>query len=315
MELDIHYVDAPLGHEIRGVDLRTVDDDTFRAIEDAYDRYGVIVIRGQLWTPHEQVAFSKRFGSLDRFVLDRFNMKELPEIFVLSNIIENGQPIGMNDAGRYWHSDMWVTEKPPRGSMLYALEVPHKGDEPLGSTYLASTSHAHDTLPQEVKDRIEDLSAVFSSQLYAAYVGHDTVKDVHTREIVAARQAVADRRMTHRLVRRHPVTGRKCLYVVEGVIDHIIGVEPAESKELLDYLLKHITRPETVYCHRWKVGDVLMWDNYSAVHRATGDFELPQRRLMHRTTLSAPNAAGASGEAGAAAAAGTAGAPAMAGVC
>ena len=218
-------------------------------------------------------------------------MKELPEVFVLSNIIENGQPIGMSDAGRYWHSDMWVSDTPPRGSMLYALEVPHRGEEPVGDTCLASTAHAYDTLSQEMKDRIENLSAVFSSKLYAQFVGHDTVKDIHTKEIMEARKDIQDRQITHRLVRRHPRTGRKCLYVVEGVISHIVGMEPGESRALLDELLAHIVRPEAVYRHRWRVGDVLMWDNYSAVHRATGDFEWPQRRLMHRTTLSAPTLA------------------------
>ncbi len=291
MALDIHFTSAPLGHEIAGVDLRKLDDDTFAQIEKTFDTYGSIVIRGQSLTPQQQVDFSRRFGPLDRFVLERFNMKELPEVFVLSNIIENGQPIGMSDAGRYWHSDMWVSDTPPRGSMLYALEVPHRGEEPVGDTCLASTAHAYDTLSQEMKDRIENLSAVFSSKLYAQFVGHDTVKDIHTKEIMEARKDIQDRQITHRLVRRHPRTGRKCLYVVEGVISHIVGMEPGESRALLDELLAHIVRPEAVYRHRWRVGDVLMWDNYSAVHRATGDFEWPQRRLMHRTTLSAPTLA------------------------
>ncbi|MGE4239137.1 TauD/TfdA dioxygenase family protein [Ramlibacter sp.] len=291
MAIDIQFTDAPLGHEVRGVDLNALDDATFGEIADTFDKYGVIVIRGQSLLPRQQVDFSRRFGSLDRFVLDRFNMKELPEVFVLSNIIEDGKPVGMSDAGRYWHSDMWVSDKPPRGSILYSVEVPHRGDEPLGDTYFASTAYAYDTLPQATKDRIENLSAVFSSRLYAEYVGHNTVKDVHTKEIVEARKNIQDREITHRLVRRHPITGRKCLYVVEGVISHIVGMSRAESKALLDELLAHIVRPEAVYRHRWKVGDVVMWDNYAAVHRATGDFELPQRRLMHRTTLSAPGAA------------------------
>ena len=286
MTLDIRFSNAPLGHEIRGVDLRIVSDATFREIEQAYDTYGVVVFRDQKFTPQEQVDFSLRFGPLDRFVLERFNMKELPEIFVLSNIIEHGQPVGMGDAGRYWHSDMWVSDTPPRGSALYALEVPQRGDEPLGDTYFASTAHAYETLPESLKKDIEGLSAVFSSAKYADYVGHSTVKDVNTREIVAAREKTKDRLITHRLVRRHPRTGRKCLYVVEGVISHVVGMGEAESEKLLGDLLQHAVRQEVVYRHRWRPGDLVMWDNYSALHRATGDYELPQRRLMHRTTLS-----------------------------
>ena len=125
MSLDIRYTDAPLGHEIRGVDLANLDDATFAEIEQTFDRYGVIVIRGQKLTPQQQVDFSRRFGTLDRFVLERFNMKELPEVFVLSNILDaQGEPIGMNDAGRYWHSDMWVTERPPRPLLDLAATRP-----------------------------------------------------------------------------------------------------------------------------------------------------------------------------------------------
>lgn len=293
--MDINIQRAPLGHEVQGVDVRDLDDSTFAQIEDAFDRYGVIVIRDQHLTPAQQVAFSKRFGSLDHFVLERFNMKTEPEILVLSNIIENGEPVGMNDAGRYWHSDMWITPRPPRGSILYALEVPHDASgKPLGDTCFASTAHAYDTLPDTLKSRIENLSAVFSSRLYSEFVGHDKPKDVHTKKIVQAQDELGEREITHRLVRRHPRTGRKCLYVVEGVISHIVGMGRDESRELLDTLLAHVIRNEVVYRHHWQVGDLVMWDNYSAMHRAVGDFELPQRRLMHRTTLSAPSQAEAS---------------------
>lgn len=293
MTLDIRFSGAPLGHEIRGLDLRRLDDATFAEIEQTFDRYGVIVISGQDLTPQEQVAFSKRFGSLDRFVLDRFNLPELPEIFVVSNILEDGRPIGMGDAGRYWHSDMWVSETPPRGSLLYAREVPHRNGEPVGDTLFASTAHAYDTLAEELRQRIENLSAVFSSAKYADYVGHSKVKDVHTREIVAAREKVKDREITHRLVRRHPRTGRKCLYVVEGVISRIVGMGEDESEALVQQLLQHVVRPEVVHRHRWRVGDLVLWDNYSAMHCAIGDFEWPERRLMHRTTLSCPAPAAA----------------------
>lgn len=286
MPLDIKFSGAPLGHEIRGVDLANLDDATFAEIEATYDKYGVVVIRGQKLDPEHQVAYSRRFGPLDRFVLDRFNHKQFPEVFILSNIIEDGVPVGMNEAGRYWHSDMWVTERPPRGSVLHSIEVPHRGDEPLGDTCFASTAHAYDTLDEAMKKRIENLSCVFSSAKYADYVGHTKLEGVHGKEIAEARKDIKDRLMTHRMVRTHPRTGRKCLYVVEGAISEVIGMPAGEAGNLLKELLAHIVRPEAVYRHRWKVGDVVMWDNYSALHCAIGDFELPQRRRMHRTTLS-----------------------------
>jgi taurine dioxygenase len=303
MDLEINYVPFPLGHEIRNVDVRKVDDETFKQIEAAYDRYGVVVIRGQSLTPQQQVDFSKRFGSLDRFVWDEFNMRDLPEVFVLSNIVVDGKPLGLDNGGRYWHSDMWITDNPPRGSMLYAVEVPHAADgKPLGDTCFASTAEAYDTLSDELKAKIENLSAVFSSQAFAEYVGYDKPKDANGDAIAQAQEKTKDVVITHPLVRIHPRTGRKCLYVVQGAITHIVGLEPAESRALLDQLMNHVIRQGAVYRHSWKVGDIVMWDNYSAVHCAIGDFEWPQRRLMHRTTLSvkaAGAAAVAAGRAGA----------------
>jgi taurine dioxygenase len=294
MGLEIRFTDKPLGHELCGVDLNNLDDETFQQIDEAYKKYGVVVIRGQNLTPESQLAFSRRFGSLDRFVFDRFNMKEHPEIFIVSNIIEDGRPIGMEDAGRYWHSDMWYTPRPPRGSFLYAVEVPHDGDRPLGDTCFASSRHAYETLPEVLKQRVEGLSAVFSSRKYGEYVGHTEEKakgNVYLEDVVKAREKIKDNVITHPLVRRHPITGEKCLHVVQGVISEIVGLPKNESDELIETLVNHAIRPEVVYRHQWKVGDIVMWDNYSALHQANGDFKLPQRRLMHRTTLSAPQQA------------------------
>ena len=292
MTLTITPNASPLGHEIGGVDLRELDDASFAAIDEAYKKYGVVVVRNQDLTPAEQIAFSRRFGPLQPFALDRFNRKDNPEIFIVSNLLEEGKPIGMEDAGRYWHSDMWYTANPPRGSHLYALEVPHADNgEPLGDTYFASTAYAYRTLPTALRDRIENLEAIFSLRKYAAHVGHTEEKaksNIYLKEILTAQESIIDREITHRLVRVHPITGEKCLYVVQGSIRQIVGLEQDESDELIAQLIAHLIRPDAVYRHRWRVGDIVLWDNYSAVHRATGDFALPQRRLMHRTTLAAP---------------------------
>lgn len=171
MSIEIAHAEAPLGHEIRGVDLSgPVDDATFSEIEAAYDRYGTIVFRDQRLSPEQQLAFSRRFGPLDRYVLDRYNHRQWPEIFVISNIIgDDGEPIGMSDAGRYWHTDMWLTHTPPRGSILYALEVPVENGEPLGDTYFASTGAAYDALPAALKARLDGTKAAFSKRQYAEF--------------------------------------------------------------------------------------------------------------------------------------------------
>lgn len=294
MSIKIRDSGKPLGHEICDVDLRHLDDETFREIDAAYRRYGVVVIRNQQLSPEDQLNFSRRFGPLDRFVFDRFNMKEHPEIFIVSNLLDAGKPIGMEDAGRYWHSDMWYVANPPRGSFLYALEVPHDGTRPLGDTCFASSQHAYETLPEAIKQKIDGLSAVFSSRKYGEYVGHTEEKakgNVYLEDVVKAREKIKDNVITHPLVRVHPLTGKKCLHVVQGVISEVVGLDPQQSDELVKTLVDHLIHPDVVYRHSWKVGDIVMWDNYSAVHQANGDFRLPQRRLMHRTTISAPQPA------------------------
>ncbi len=296
MSIDIRFADAPLGHEIRGVDLsQSIEDATFAEIEAAYDRYGVIVFRDQTLTPDQQIAFSKRFGPLDRYVLERYNLVTHPDIFVVSNVIENGKPIGLADAGRYWHTDMWVKPIPPRGSMLYALEVPVRDDgEPLGDTYFSSMSAAYDALPDWLRERIEGREAVYSARKNVEYRIANAPIDPATGELSEeAKEGMRERlanmtpEITHALVKHHPRTGRKCIYYSEGAISHIIGLDEKTSDETLEALRQHVLQPRFIYRHRWRVGDLVMWDNCSCIHKATGDFDLPLRRRMHRTTLSA----------------------------
>lgn len=300
MTIDILHADAPLGHEIRGVDLsQPLDDATFAAIERAYDHFGTLVFRGQSLAPDQQLAFSRRFGPLDRYVLDRYNHKQWPEIFVISNIVgADGEPIGMSDAGRYWHTDMWLTHNPPRGSILYALEIPVGDDgEPRGDTYFASTGAAYDALPDDLKARLDETQAVFSKRKYREFRAR-TNAEIDKPTGQASQQALADLGdddIVHSIVRRHPRTGRKCLYLCEGVIERLIGWDRAESDAMIAFLEAHATSPDFVYRHRWQAGDLVMWDNCACIHKATGDFELPLRRHMHRTTLA--NAAMAPGAA------------------
>jgi taurine dioxygenase len=290
VELEIVKSDAPLGHEIRGIDVANLSDAEFAAVEAAYDRYGVVFMRGQDLTPEQHVAFSKRFGELDRYILDKYNMKSNPEIFVVSNIIENGEPIGLGDAGRYWHSDMWTQEKPPRGSIMYALEVPHdERGKPLGDTMFGSMQAAYAGLPEDLRKAIEGRRAVYSGQKLV-----DFQVKLKGRELTDAEKAgVEERRrklptITHPLVRLHPRTRRKCIYYSEGAVSHIEGMSVEDSAPILAAVRAHVLEPRFHYRHSWRVGDVVMWDNCSCIHKASADFEWPQRRRMHRTTLASP---------------------------
>jgi len=295
MTLDIRFADAPLGHEIRGIDLSgPVSDAVFAEIEAAYDNYGVVVFRGQKITPDQQIAFSKRFGPLDRYVLDRYNMKSHPEIFVISNILDDqGVPIGLADAGRYWHTDMWVTKRPPRGSMLYALEVPRKDGQVFGDTWFSSMAAAYDALPADIRAKIEGREAVFSGKKNVEYRIANAPVDPKTGKLSKAdeegmreRAANMPDAIVHPMVKTHPRTGRKSIYWSQGSVDSIIGLPAAESDAILAFIERHVLKPEFVYRHIWREGDLVMWDNISCIHKATGDFDLPLRRHMHRTTLS-----------------------------
>jgi len=287
MPLDIRFTDAPLGHEIRGVDLaKPIEDAVFAEIEAAFDAYGVVVFRGQRLSPQQQMDYSRRFGDLEVYPLGAFNMEGVPEVMIVSNVVENGKPIGMADAGRYWHSDMWYTTRPPRGSLLYAVEVPERDGQVFGDTMFGSMAAAYDALPDATKQRLEGRLGVFSYQSYLSHRRSTMASESRSGESAQSeRERYAFPDLVHPLVRRHPRTGRKSLYLSQGVVSRIEGMVPEESDALIAELERHMVRPEFVYRHNWRVGDLVMWDNCSAIHRAIADFALPLRRRMHRTTV------------------------------
>lgn len=270
-----------LGAEIGGVDLSgPLPDSVFDSIVEAFHEHQVIVFRGQRLTPEQHIAFSRRFGEIDINVRSRFNKPGHPEIFVVSNIVENGKPIGVTDAGRYWHTDHCYVREPSRCSLLYALEVPREGDRVLGDTLFASTAAAYEQLPPEIQERIAGRRAVNSY----AYTYDRKVNEFNRTPLSAeGREAPPD--IEHPVVRTHPFTGRQCLFVNEGYTTRIVGLPAEESAELLDSLFEHMTRAEFIYRHRWEIGDLLLWDNCATQHKAVFDYALPLRRRMERTTI------------------------------
>ena len=284
--LQVRKLDGPVGVEIVGADLsRELDDETFAAIEDVYNRNAVVVLRNQDLTPAQHVAFSRRFGDLEIHVLKQYLLPEHPEILVLSNILdEEGKLIGLADGGRVcvWHTDMSYLEKPPRGSTLYALEVPVKDGQPLGDTLFADTAAAYEALSPGMKKRLAGLKAI-----HRMTKGYDAGKKTTAAERLAytEEQRKANPERAHPIVRTHPASGRKCLYVSPLCCVGIEGMPDEEGEALLEALYQHCIRPEFVYRHRWRQGDLVMWDNCAAQHLATMDYALPLRRRMHRTTL------------------------------
>jgi len=170
---------------------------------------------------------------------------------------------------------------PSRGALLYAIEIPEQNGRALGDTRFTSTVAAYEALSEETKDRIADLSATFSLAHHRSKLMADGVSEDRLTADQEAKVPVA----VHRIVQEHPVTGRKCLFVNEGHTVEILGLPEQEGRELLDKLCRHATSPEFLYLHRWRVGDLLMWDNVATQHIAEFNYALPQRRYLHRTTL------------------------------
>jgi taurine dioxygenase len=275
MSIELLPTGAVLGAEIRGVDLaRPLDDAMFAAIGRAYDAHGVIFFRDQRITPQQQVAFTRRFGAIEFNIFgERWSVPGSPEIVVVSNITEDGRPIGVRRAGENWHSDMCYIPRPPRGTMLYALEVPDLFGLTLGDTEFASAAAAWDALPERLRRKLDGRRAVFD------FTGRKRAFPPTKDEI--------DRNppVRHPIVRTHPHTGRKCLYVMRDDCTGIEGIASEEAEALIAALADHIVKPEFVYRHQWRPGDLLMWDNCTVQHRAIQDYDMPQRRLMHRTTM------------------------------
>jgi taurine dioxygenase len=268
---------APLGAEVRDLDLsRPVDDATFGEIVDAHLAHHVLVFRDQRITPAQQITFSRRFGPLQIHVLRQFQLPGHPEILVVSNIKENGQPIGLGDAGHFWHSDLSYKETPSLGSMLHAKELPAEG----GDTLFANMHRAYDTLPAGLKRAIEGRRAEHS---YVAKY-EELRQRSPWRPALTEQQLAEVRPVTHPVVRTHPGNGRKALFVGEHFTTRIVGLPEDESREVLAQLFAHSVKPENVYRHRWQPHDMVFWDNRSVIHLAAGTPDHLRRRL-NRTTI------------------------------
>lgn len=279
MALSIQNLDAPLGAEIGGIDLsKPVAKVDVDAIEQAWRQRLVVVFHGQSLSDPQLMAFSKNFGELDppgpNPYGEPFN-KEFPDINVISNVIEGGKPIGnLGDGEAVWHADMTYIDVPPKAAMLHSLEVPPPSAG--GNTYFADMFAAYETLPEDLKRAAEGKVAVHDASRNSAGMlrkGYKEVTDV--RETVGAR---------HPLVRTDPQTGRKALFLGRRPNSYVVGMAVAQSEALLDALWAHATQPRFAMCHQWKVGDLLMWNNLSVLHRRD-PFDPKTRRVMHRTQI------------------------------
>jgi taurine dioxygenase len=266
----------PVGAEIRGVDLRTVNSVDLAAIQKAWNDHSVLLFRGQQLSDENLIAFSRRFGDLDWAPVQetgRRFVEGYPEIYVVSNVILNGEPIGSLGAGEAaWHTDMSYLDDPPKASLLYALEVPPSG----GNTYFCGMYHAYDSLPDALKKRVE-----------GRILKHDGTYNSGgfvRQGVTAVDDPVTSPGAYHPLVCTHPETKCRVLYLGRRRNAYIQGLPLGESEVLLDELWSLATREEFVWHNEWRAGDVVLWDNRCTMHRRDS-FDPTSRRILHRTQI------------------------------
>lgn len=265
----VHPMDAALGAEIRDIDLsRPCDAGTLDALRAAWLEHLVLVFRGQNITEDDQIRFAEYFGeTVGARSKDRTDGGDR-RLMLISNIRENGEPIGLLPDGELmFHSDSVFLEKPLKGAILYAEEIPSTG----GNTMFANMYDAFDALPDDVRNRLSELQAVnaFDYETQVRTGRYDRAKVPHA---------------IHPAVRTHPETGRKALYVNRLMTEEFVGIDAAESNALLSDALFHAENRDHVYEHVWQVGDLVMWDNRCTQH-ARKDFPGNERRLLRRVGL------------------------------
>ena len=267
------------GAEVAGVDVsKAVPQADIDAIENAWRERLVVVFHDQALNDPQLIEFSKNFGELDPPGPNPYGqpfLKDHPELNVISNVVEDGKPIGnLGDGEAVWHADMTYVELPPKAAMLHALEVPPP--EAGGNTYFANMFAAYEALPDDLRKAADGKIAIHDASRNSAGMlrkGYKEVTDV--RETVGAR---------HPLVRTDPKTGRKALFLGRRPSAYVLGLSVADSDALLDALWAHATQPRFAMCHEWKVGDLLMWNNLSVLHRRD-PFDSKTRRVMHRSQI------------------------------
>ena len=274
MKIDVRPLHPSFGAEVIGVDLaRDLEAETVAAIEDAWTRHSILLFRDVRMTPAQHVAFTRRLGPLHVMEPLEFNLPEWPEVFVVSNVEENGKPVGLRRAGWGWHSDGEDKAIPNAGSFLYALEVPSEG----GDTLFADTYAAFASLPDDVRRVILGRRACFS-RVRLHHVHYPLMAPLTDEQ--KARRPDA----WHPIAREHPRSGWTALYIGRWACE-IEGLPEAEGQDLIRHLQEWATRDDFVYRHRWRVGDAVLWDNRCTQHCATEFDEVRHHRRMHRTTL------------------------------
>ncbi len=270
--LETRPLTQTFGAELAGIDLsEDHSDETIERVRSLWREHKLLLFRGQKLREKDLVRFSRHFGPLEIHVRREYLSRENPEVLLVSNVRESGKSLGiLADHEVGWHYDQIYLERPAVGSLLYSVKVPPEG----GNTYFADMHAAYEALSVRTKVRIEGRRAVQSYEAFNRMYSEPTSKE--------QKRKTPD--VTHPMVRKHPYTGRKALYICPGMTTKILGLPEEESDALLAELFEWCVRPEFVYVHRWRQGDALLWDNACTMHRRD-PFDGRNQRLLKRTTI------------------------------
>ncbi|MBV8320429.1 MAG: TauD/TfdA family dioxygenase [Hyphomicrobiales bacterium] len=283
--MDINSSGKALGASIEGMDLaQPIPDSDFKQILRALGEHGVLCFPKQRLETEQFARFGRRFGELEINVANQFHEPGFPEVMVLSNMTENGKPIGLGDAGQGWHTDMSYSKEIALANVLYAIKVPARDGRPLGDTQFRNMHAAYEDLPDEIKRRLEGRTATHD---FAKFWDMMRARPGSRRAALTAEQRAKKPPVSQPIFRTHPITGRTVLYCNPGYATRIDGMPEAESAELLEYLFKHQQQRKYFYAHAWAEGDVLMWDNIGTVHNAVADYLPDEPRYMRRVQVMA----------------------------
>jgi taurine dioxygenase len=284
--MNIMPIAGILGARVEGLDLaRPLSEETFRILEQALGRHGVLCYPRQTLTSLQLKSFAERFGKLEVNVANVYQEPGLPEVMILSNKVDaNGKPLGLSDAGQDWHTDMSYSRMIAFTNILYGLEIPHRDGEPLGNTEFCNMHAAYEGLPDELKTRLAGMTITHD---FAKFWDKMRLTPGSARKPLTDAQRAAKPPVSHPIFLTHPITGRKVLYANPGYSMRINELPADESARILAFLFEHQLQQKYQYKHRWQVGDVLMWDNIGTLHNAVPDYKPHEHRFIKRCQVMA----------------------------
>jgi alpha-ketoglutarate-dependent taurine dioxygenase len=283
--MNIHPSGEALGAAIEGIDLaQPVSESDFKQILRALGEHGVLCFPKQQLATEDFARFGRMFGELEINVANQFHERGFPEVMVLSNMMADGKPIGLGDAGQGWHTDMSYSKEVALANVLYAIKVPVRDGRPLGDTQFRNMHAAYDDLPAEIKSRLKGRTATHD---FAKFWDMMRARPGSRRAPLTPEQRAKKPPVSQPIFRPHPITGRTVLYCNPGYATRIDGMPDAESAELLRFLFEHQAQEKYFYAHQWAEGDVLMWDNIGTVHNAVADYGPDKPRYMRRLQVMA----------------------------